>query len=104
MGRGAPWRETTVAHVIAVVNQKGGVGKTTTTVNLGTALADAGHRMLLVDLDPQAHTTFGIGLDPATCAASVYHVLVEGAPAREVIQPTGIARLDVLPSHIGLAA
>jgi chromosome partitioning protein len=97
-------QEPRAGRVIAVVNQKGGVGKTTTTVNLGTALADAGHRVLLVDLDPQAHTTFGIGLDPAACAASVFHVLVEGAPAGGVVRPTGIARLDVLPSHIGLAA
>ena len=91
-------------RTIAVANQKGGVGKTTTTVNLGTALADAGHRVLLVDLDPQAHTTFGIGVNPATCEASVFHVLVEGAPVRAVIRPTGIERLDLLPSHIGLAA
>ena len=90
--------------MIAVVNQKGGVGKTTTTVNLGTALADAGQRVLLVDLDPQAHTTFGVGVDPGSCDASIFHVLVEGAPVRAVARSTEIERLDVLPSHIGLAA
>jgi chromosome partitioning protein len=93
-----------VGRVIAIVNQKGGVGKTTTTVNLGTALADAGHRVLLVDLDPQAHTTFGVGVDPAACEASVFHVLVEGLPVDAVVRPTAIQGLDVLPSHIGLAA
>jgi chromosome partitioning protein len=72
-------------RVIAIVNQKGGCGKTTTTVNLAGALADEGHRVLVVDMDPQAHATLALGLEPDDLEANLYEVLVE---------PTGSGRLD----------
>jgi chromosome partitioning protein len=74
-------------RIIAVANHKGGVGKTTTTVNLAGALAEAGQRVLLIDLDPQHSTTVAVGVDPETCAETMYHVLVQGAPISEVILP-----------------
>ena len=68
---------TTTSPVIAVVNQKGGVGKTTTAINLGAALAELGHRTLLVDLDPQANSTSGLGLDPSRVALNASTTCVE---------------------------
>jgi chromosome partitioning protein len=93
-----------MSQVIALANQKGGVGKTTTTINLGTALADRGLRVLLVDLDPQANTTLGIGVDPGTASVSMYHVLTRDVPLTEAILGTAIERLHVVPAHIDLAA
>ena len=89
--------------VLAVANQKGGVGKTTTAVNLGAALAGLGHRTLLVDLDPQANATLLAGVDPYAREESMYHVLVRGAPLRSVVTRSGVAGLDVAPAHIDLA-
>src|SRR2546430_5893281 len=91
------------APVIAVVNQKGGVGKTTTAINLGAALAEVGHPTLLIDLDPQANSTSGLGLDPARARLSVYHLLTGEATIEQVAQPTGVAGLTLVPSHIDLA-
>ncbi len=93
-----------MSQVIALANQKGGVGKTTTTINLGTALADRGQRVLLLDLDPQANTTLGVGIDPATAAVSMYHVLVKDTPLVKAVVDTTIERLRVAPAHIDLAA
>ena len=90
-------------RVICVANQKGGVGKTTTAVNLGAALAGLGHRTLLVDLDPQANATLLAGIDPYVREESMYHVLVRGAPLRSVVTPSDVAGLDVAPAHIDLA-
>jgi chromosome partitioning protein len=94
---------TTEPPIVAVVNQKGGVGKTTTSINLGAALAELGHPVLLVDLDPQANSTSGLGLDPSRARFNVYHLLTGSATIDQVIQPTGVAGLQLVPSHIDLA-
>jgi len=94
---------TRTIPVIAVVNQKGGVGKTTTSINLAAALAEAGHPTLLVDLDPQANSTSGLGLDPSRARLNVYHLLTGEASLADIVQPTGIAGLHLVPSHIDLA-
>ena len=91
-----------MSRAIAVANQKGGVGKTTTAVNLAAGLALAGRQTLLVDLDPQGNATTGLGLSKAELAQSVYGVLLDGVPAAEAIHPTGIAGLSILPSEIDL--
>ena len=88
---------------MAVVNQKGGVGKTTTAINLAAALAEVGHPTMLVDLDPQANSTSGLGLDPARARLNVYHLLTAEATVEEVVQPTGLAGLTLVPAHIDLA-
>ena len=94
---------TTTPPIIAVVNQKGGVGKTTTAINLGAALAELGHTILLVDLDPQANSTSGLGLDPARARLNVYHLLIGEADVHQIAQATGVAGLKMVPSHIDLA-
>lgn len=95
--------EMTMGRIIAIANQKGGVGKTTTTVNLGACLAALGKRVLAVDIDPQGNTTSGLGLDKRQIERSVYDVLIEGVPAPEAILPTQVSGLRVLPSTIDLA-
>src|SRR5579872_4186221 len=94
---------TPAPPIIAVVNQKGGVGKTTTAINLAAALAELGHPTLLVDLDPQANSTSGLGLDPTRARLNVYHVLTGEATVEQAMAPTGIAGLHIVPSHIDLA-
>src|SRR6267378_4164819 len=94
---------TTRAAVIAVVNQKGGVGKTTTAINLGAALAELDHPVLLVDLDPQANTTSGLGLDPARLRHSIYQLLAGEATVEEAMVDTAVPHLRLVPSHIDLA-
>ena len=89
--------------VIAVTNQKGGVGKTTTTVSLAAALAEGGVRALVVDLDPQGNATTGLGLRAAPGSASTYRVLIDGADVEESSEPTSVAGLHVLPSSLDLA-
>jgi chromosome partitioning protein len=94
---------TKAPPVIAVVNQKGGVGKTTTAINLGAAFAEVGHPTLLIDLDPQANSTSGLGLDPARARLNVYHLLIGEATVEQVVQPTGVSGLTLVPAHIDLA-
>jgi chromosome partitioning protein len=88
------------ARVIAFANQKGGVAKTTTTLNLAAAFAESGHRVLCVDMDPQGNLTMSQGIDPDTVERSMYHVLVERSPIHEVIHGREI---DVAVSSIDLA-
>ena len=90
-------------RTIAVANQKGGVGKTTTAINLGAALAELGRRVLVVDLDPQANATTGIGLDPRDLQTSVYDVLLDGRSITDCIFPTAVEGLMAVPSHLDLA-
>jgi chromosome partitioning protein len=91
-------------RVIAIVNQKGGVGKTTTAVNLGASLALLGKRVLLVDSDPQGNTTTGVGIDKRTIEGrDVYSVLLDRVPLPEVIQSTGVENLWIAPSTLGLS-
>lgn len=87
---------------IAVINQKGGVGKTTTAVNLGAALARLGHRVLLLDLDPQANLTLHVDRQPDLEAKTMTHVLLEEEPLAEVVQPTATPGLDVAPADTSL--
>jgi chromosome partitioning protein len=94
---------TTEPPIIAVVNQKGGVGKTTTAINLGAALAEIGHSVLLVDLDPQANSTSGLGLDPSRARITVYQLLTGEATVDQAAVPTSMPGMRLVPSHIDLA-
>jgi chromosome partitioning protein len=88
--------------IIAIANQKGGVGKTTTAVNLGCALAECGFRILLIDLDPQANATSALGMQEIE-SASIYESLMGGAPVTEKILPTRVERLFLVPADLDLA-
>jgi chromosome partitioning protein len=93
------------ARIIAMCNQKGGVGKTTTTINLGAALAEVGRRVLLVDFDPQGALSVGLGVPTNELDVTVYNLLIErGHDIREVIKHTKWEGLDVLPANIDLSA
>ena len=94
--------EVVLAKSVAVVNQKGGVGKTTTAVNLACGLALAEKRTLLVDLDPQGNATTGLGIDKAGLERTVYHVLLEDLPITDVVVPSIISFLHLVPSDIDL--
>lgn len=92
-------------RTIAVVNQKGGVGKTTTAVNLCAYLAGVGKRVLLVDCDPQSNATSGVGVDKTTVTAGLYDVLVEGTPLKEIVQRdvAGVKGFDLAPATLDLS-
>jgi chromosome partitioning protein len=101
----APLTEHGPARVIAVANQKGGVGKTTSTINVGAALAEYGRKVLLVDFDPQGALSVGLGVQPHQLDATVYNLLMErDAEVDEVIRPTNVPGMDLLPSNIDLSA
>jgi chromosome partitioning protein len=90
-------------RMIVMANQKGGVGKTTTAINLGTALAAVGERVLIVDLDPQGNASTGLGISQAQRTLSSYHVLVHNEPVEECVLATKIPRLHIIPASFDLA-
>ncbi|MGH9076004.1 MAG: ParA family protein [Acidimicrobiales bacterium] len=90
-------------RVLAIANQKGGVGKTTTAVNLGAALAELGYRVLVVDLDPQGNATTGLGVNPRNLDTSVYDVILHDVAVEDCIEPTSLRNLFVVPATIDLA-
>ena len=98
-----PYIPRPIPRVLAVANQKGGVGKTTTAVNLGAALAELGYRVLVVDLDPQGNATTGLGIDARSFELSMYDVLMRDVPLEDAVEPTSMKNLFVAPATIDLA-
>ncbi len=92
-----------MSRIIAIANQKGGVGKTTTAVNLSACLAAQGHRILLVDLDPQGNSSSGYGIEKHTTAVSTYDVLINEMPLEQAVRRTMLDTLDILPASVDLA-
>ncbi len=90
-------------NIVAIANQKGGVGKSTTAINLGAGLALQGEAVLIVDLDPQGNTTSGLGIDKGAIELSMYDILVDGVSANDVLEPTSVHGLHVIPATIDLA-
>jgi chromosome partitioning protein len=109
VGSTAPWEQRgpyrALGQIVAVVNQKGGVGKTTSTINLGAALAEQGSRVLLVDFDPQGALSVGLGLNPNEIEVSVYDLLLDRTVGlSDVVTPSKVSGLDLVPSNIDLSA
>jgi chromosome partitioning protein len=98
-----PQGKPPLPRVIAIANQKGGVGKTTTAVNLGAALAEIGYRVLVLDLDPQGNATTGLGVNARNLETSVYDVLLHDVPIEDCIEPTNLRNLFLVPATIDLA-
>ncbi|MGA0875764.1 MAG: ParA family protein [Bacilli bacterium] len=92
-----------MGKIIAIANQKGGVGKTTTTISLASGLTQLGHKVLIVDLDPQGNASRGVGVDVATLTHTVYEVLVDQLPIRQAIRYTAMKSLSILPASLQLA-
>src|SRR5690554_6035888 len=91
-----------MGKIISIANQKGGVGKTTTAINLAASLAVIEHPTLIIDVDPQSNTTSGLGIEPKTVTNSVYEVMVGGVDINETIRQTELPYLDLVPAHINL--
>ena len=92
-----------MGKIIAITNQKGGVGKTTSTVNLGASLAQLGNKVLLIDIDPQGNATSGVGINKGDMDQCIYNILVEDLEAKEVCIPTEVENLSIIPATIQLA-
>lgn len=99
----APRRRPPLPRILAVANQKGGVGKTTTTVNLGAALADLGYRVLVVDLDPQGNASTGLGINIRGLQASMYDVILSDVPIEDCVEASSVKNLFVAPASLDLA-
>ena len=93
----------TLPRVIAVANQKGGVGKTTTSVNLSACLAELGYRTLLIDLDPQGNASSGVGIETRAIETSIYDVLLNDAAMEDCVEPATVKNLFVAPANLDLA-
>ncbi len=91
-----------MAKIISVANQKGGVGKTTTAINLGAGLAVLERKTLIIDADPQANATSGLGIDPKNVQTSVYECIMDGIDPRSIVMNTNTPNLDIIPAHIDL--
>ena len=91
-----------MGKIIAIANQKGGVGKTTTAINLGASLAALEYKTLVIDADPQANSTSGLGMNPKEVRKSIYDCMISDLAVKEVISPSSFDYLDVIPSHIDL--
>jgi chromosome partitioning protein len=98
-----PLSPMVLPRIVAVANQKGGVGKTTTAVNLGAGLAELGFRVLVVDLDPQGNASTGLGINHRNVQGSIYDVLMNGAAVEDCVEPTAVRNLFVVPATIDLA-
>ncbi|MBN6206519.1 ParA family protein [Ralstonia pickettii] len=92
-----------MGKILSIANQKGGVGKTTTSVNLSAGLASMGNKVLLIDTDPQGNATSGVGINKADVSNCIYNILVEDVPAEEVVISTEVINLDIIPATIQLA-
>ena len=93
-----------MGRIIAIANQKGGVGKTTTAINLSSCLADKGQKVLSIDMDPQGNMTSGLGVDKDEIGKTVYDLIIGEAEIDEVIQKNVMDNLDVIPTNIDLSA
>ncbi len=91
-----------MGKIISLANQKGGVGKTTTAINLAASLATLGKKVLIVDADPQANASSGLGINIRTLETTIYECLIDEVPTQKAIHPTDVKNLDIIPSHIDL--